>query len=175
MERKIKITIGLTGAALVAASLLPSAYGGRREPITVEGATQALVYGQADATWTRRTAELVAGDAEAARAIAHVAEATNVDGVARSRALDALAAAGDANAQEWMRHALSAPSVRADATYPMLVARLAGVEAPTFETLIYLAQLRESAKSAGQLEVAEASAPVCHRLHQARAPQPRKR
>jgi phosphohistidine phosphatase SixA len=168
MERKSKIVMGIAGAALVAVSLLPAAHGGRRERLTVDGATRALVYGQADASWTRRTAELVAGDADAARALAHVAEASNVDGVVRSRALDALAAAGDAPAQEAMRHALSSPALRADATYPMLVARLAG-ESPTFDTLIYLAQLRESAKSASQLEVAEAAAPVCHRLHQARA------
>ncbi|MGZ3406391.1 MAG: hypothetical protein ACXVDD_12630 [Polyangia bacterium] len=175
MERKLKIGLGMAGAALLAAGLLPAAHGGRRARLTVDGATRALVYGQADAGWTARAAELVAGDAEAARAIAHVAEATNVDGMARARALDALAAAGDANAQEWMRHALSSPSLRADAAYPMLVARLAGVESPTFETLIYLAQLRESARSAGQLELAEASAPVCHRLHQARAPLAHKR
>ena len=170
MERKSKLAMGLTGVALLAASLLPSAQGGRRQRLTIETAARALVYGQADASWTRRAAELVAGDGEAARAIARVAESANVDGVARSRALDALAAAGDPTAQEAMRHALSSPSLRADASYPMLVARLAGVEAPTFETLIYLAQMREAARSAGQLELAEASAPVCHRLHQARAP-----
>jgi serine/threonine protein kinase len=44
----------------------------------------------------------------------------------------------------------------------------AGVEAPTLETLLYLAQLRDAATTAGQPELAEAAAPVCHRLHQAR-------
>lgn len=170
MRRTLKITIGLTGAALLAASLLPAAYGGRRERVTVESATRALVYGQADGSWTARAARLVAGDPEAAQAIVHVAEAANVGGETRARALDALAQAGDDGAQEAMRAALSSPSVRADATYPMLVARLAGVEAPTLDTLIFLAQLRESARAAGQLELAEASAPICHRLHKARAP-----
>jgi hypothetical protein len=175
MERKNKILMGLAGAALLVTTLIPAAHGGRRERLTVDSATRALVYGQADASWTARTAALIAGDADAERAIAHVAEAANIDGMARSRALDALALAGDATAQEAMRSTLSSPEVRADAAYPMLVARLSGLEAPTFETLIYLAQLREQAKSTGQLELAEASVPVCHRLHQARAPLSHKR
>ena len=68
-----------------------------------------------------------------------------------------------------MRHALSSAPVQLDAAYPMLVARLAGVEAPTFDTLVYLAQLRATATAAGQPELAEAASPTCHRLHQARA------
>ena len=73
------------------------------------------------------------------------------------------------------RAALSSPAAQADATYPMLVARLAGVDKPTLETLMYLARVRGEATAAGQSALAEAASPVCHRLHQARAPLSRKR
>jgi hypothetical protein len=172
MERKsgraIKITVGLVGAGLFAASVL-GAERGPRADATVDGVTRALVYGGADARWTERAAALAAADADAARAIGRVAEATNIDGATRDRALDALERAGTVEAQAAMREALSAPPVRGDAGYPMLVARLSAVETPTFETLVYLAQLRATATTAGQLALAEAASPVCHRLHQARA------
>ncbi len=171
MERKsgtaMKITMGLVGAGLLAASVVPAS-GGRRAD-TVDGVTRALVYGAADASWTERAAALAAGNGEAARALGHVAEATNLDGNARDHALEALARAGTVDAQAAMRHALAAAPVRADAAYPILVARLANVESPTFDTLVYLAQLRASATAAGELALAEAASPVCHRLHQARA------
>jgi hypothetical protein len=175
MERKsgkaMKITFGLVGAGLLTAGMLSSAtgaQGGGRATMTVNAATRALVYGGADATWTDRAAALIAQNGEAARALGRVAEAENVDGVARARALEALGRAGSVDAQEAMRHALSSPTVRGDAAYPMLVARLSALPTPTFDTLMYLAQLRSTALDAGQLELAEAASPVCHRLHQAR-------
>ena len=172
MERKStkarKVTIGLVGAGLFAASVL-AAEAGRRPAATIDGTTRALVYGGADAGWVARAAALAAQSGEAARAIGRVAEATNVDGAARDRALEALERAGTDEAQEAMRHALSAPPVRGAAAYPMLVARLSGVETPSFDTLVYLAQLRATATTAGQRELAEAASPVCHELHQARA------
>ncbi len=172
MERKskkaMKITIGLVGGALLTASVL-GAEGARRAPATIDGTTRALVYGAADGAWVERAATLAASNGDAARAIGRVAEATNVDGVTRDRALEALERAGTVEAQEAMRHALSQPPVRGEAAYPMLVARLSGVEMPTFDTLVYLAQLRATATAAGQVELAEAASPVCHRLHQARA------
>jgi len=175
MERKSgkarKITFGLVGAGLLTAGMLSPATGahsGGRAAMTVDAATRALVYGGADATWTDRAAALVAQNSDAARALGRVAEAANVDGVARARALEALGRAGSVEAQEAMRHALSSPTVRGDAAYPMLVARLSALPAPTFDTLVYLAQLRSAATDAGQLELAEAASPVCHRLHRAR-------
>jgi hypothetical protein len=175
MERKsgkaMKITIGLVGAGLLAASVL-EAHGGARAPMTVDAAARTLVYGGETADWVDRAAALVAEDGEAARALGRVAEATNVDGVARARALDALGRAGSSDAQEAMRHALSSPALRADAAYPMLVARLSALETPTFDTLVYLQQLRATAIDAGQVELAEAASPVCHRWHQARAASP---
>jgi hypothetical protein len=175
MERKsgkaMKITFGLVGAGLLTAGMVSSATGAQRgacAAMTVETATRALVYGGADATWTDRAAALVADNGDAARALGRVAEAENVDGMARSRALEALGRAGSVDAQAAMRHALSSPTVRGDAAYPMLVARLSALPTPTFDTLVYLAQLRASAIDAGQLELAEAASPVCHRLHQAR-------
>jgi hypothetical protein len=125
MKRNSKILMGLAGVTLLAAGLMSSAEGGKRRPLTVDSATRALVYGQADASWTTRAAELVARDPDAARAIAHVAEATNVDSLTRMRAFDALAASGSPRARLAMRQALASPTLRADAAYPMLVARLA--------------------------------------------------
>ena len=172
MGKTMKITMGLVGAGLLAASALP-ADGGRRGRDTVDGATRAIYLGAPNAT--ERAAAVAATSADAASAIGRIAEATNVDALTRSRAIDALAIAGSADAQAAMRHALSAPPVRAQAAYPMLVARLAGVETPTFDTLLYLAQLRATATTAGELALAEAAAPVCHHLHQARAPLAHKR
>jgi hypothetical protein len=178
MERKsriaMKITMALVGAGLWAAILVPAA-GGQRAPLTVDGATRALAYGGADARWTERAAALAASSGEAAQAIGRVAQAASLDGAARARALEALAQAGTSDAQAAMRAALSSPAARADAAYPLLVARLAGVETPTFETLVYLASLRSEAQAAGELALAEAAAPSCHHLHQARAPLGHKR
>lgn len=176
MERKsgnaMKITIGLVGAGLLSASLFSSgasdAFAGRRAAMTVDAATRALVYGGADASWTDRAAALAAKDGDAARAIGRVAESANVDGVARARALEALGRAGSVDAQEAMRHALSSPVVRSDAAYPLLVARLSALPSPTFDTLLYLAQLRANATDAGQLDLADAASPVCRHFHQAR-------
>ncbi len=173
--RMLQITMGVAGVALLAASVLGPAQGRERRCLTVDRAVQALVYGRADASWTRRAAELVASDGEAAGVLGHVAGAAHLDGVARGRALDALALAGGPAAQEAMRDALSSPSLHADAAYPMLVARLAGVAAPTVETLIYLGQLRQEAVATGQIELAEASTPACHLLRQARTPLGRRR
>ena len=140
----------------------------RRDP-------RALVYGTGDARIGERMAALAAANADAARAIGRVATAANVDGQTRERALAALEQAGTSDAQAAMRAALSSPAARADAAYPMLVARLSGVEAPTLETLLYLANVRSQATAAGELALAEAASPVCHRLHQARAPLSHKR
>jgi hypothetical protein len=176
MERKsgkaIKITMGLVGAGLLAASALP-ADGGRRSLDSVDGATRAIWLGAPNAT--ERAATLAATSGDAAAAIGRVAEAENVDALARDRALEALARAGTVASQAALRHALSAPSVRGEADYPMLVARLAAVETPIFDTLIYLAELRATATEAGELALAEAASPVCHRLHHARAPLGHKR
>ena len=166
--------MGLAGAGLWAASLAPTA-ASTPAPLTVDGATRALVYDTGDARMSERMAVLAASNAEAARAIGRVAEAKNVDGGTRQRALGALQLAGTREAQAAMRLALSSPAAQADATYPMLVARLAGVETPTFETLRYLATIRDEATANGELAIAEAASPVCHRLHQARAPLARKR
>ena len=178
MERKsrlgMKITLGLVGAGLFGASLLPAA-GAGRSALTVDAATRAIVYGTGDARLGTRVAALAATSAQAAAAIGRVAAAGNVDAAARERALEALAGAGTSDAQAAMRAALSSPAARGDAAYPMLVARLAGVEQPTFDTLVYLASLRADAAAAGQVALAEAAAPVCHRLHQARAAGGRKR
>lgn len=172
MERKsrlgMKITLGLVAAGLWGASLLPAAGAGRRT-LTVDGATRALVYGTGDARFGERAAALAASRPEAAAAIGRVAAASNVDGPARQRALEALERAGTSDAQAAMRAALSSPAAKADATYPMLVARLAGVAEPTFDTLVYLASLRADATAAGETALAEAASPLCHRLHQARA------
>ncbi|HEY2747434.1 MAG TPA: hypothetical protein VGL86_22580 [Polyangia bacterium] len=179
MERKsrlaMKITMGLLGAGLWGASLVSTAAGEARAPLTIDGATRALVYGTADARLDARMAQLAASNAQAAGAIGRVAAAANVDGVTRQRALAALEAAGTVDAQAAMRAALSSPAARGDATYPMLVARLGAVETPTFETLMYLAEVRAEASASGELALAEAASPVCHRLHQARAPLSHKR
>jgi hypothetical protein len=179
MERKsrfaMKITMGLVGAGLWAASFATTAAGGQRAPLSIDVATRGLIYGTSDARFDDRMAALVASNAEAARAIGNVAAAKNVDGRARARALAALQLAGTSDAQSAMRAALSAPAVQADAAYPMLVARLAGVETPTLETLMYLASVRADATAAGELALAEAASPVCHRLHQARSPFSHKR
>ena len=178
MERQsrlaMKITMGLVGGGLWAASLASTA-ASTGAPLTVDGATRALVYGTGDARFGERLATLAGSNAEAARAIGRVAAAANVDGRTRERALAALEAAGTTEAQAAMRAALSSPAAQADAAYPMLVARLAGVETPSFDTLMYLASVRAAATANGEPAIAEAAAPVCHRLHQARAPLAHKR
>lgn len=178
MERNsrvgMKVTMALAGAGMLALSLMPAS-GGQKADMTVDTATRALVYGNADATWTTRAAALAAGNGEAARAIGHVAEALNLDGVARDHAIEALAIAGTADAQAAMRQALASTAAKNDAAYPILVARLANVETPTFDTLVYLAQLRATATRDGQLELADAASLAGHRLHQARAPLAHKR
>jgi len=126
---KTKNTIMVvTGAALFGVTLLPAA-GSQRPGMTADGAARALVYGQADAGWTPRAAALVAHDGEAARLIGRVAEATNVDALARSRALEALARAGTPDAMEALHHALASPTVHNDATYPLLVTMVDSVYA----------------------------------------------
>jgi len=120
MERKTKIIIGLVGAALLAATA--SAAAGRRKPDTIDVATRALYFGAPQAT--ERAARLARTSAEAAHEIGRLAEATNVDPLARDRAIEALARANTAGARNALRHALSSPAVRAAADYPMLAARL---------------------------------------------------
>src|SRR6476620_8595086 len=105
MGKTMKITMGLVGAGLLAASALP-ADGGRRGRDTVDGATRAIYLGAPHAT--ERAAAVAATSADAASAIGRIAEATNVDALTRGRAIDALAIAGSADAQAAMRHALSA-------------------------------------------------------------------
>jgi hypothetical protein len=176
MERNsrigMKVTMALAGAGMLAVSAM---WGEQKPAITVDAATHALVYGNTGAGWTTRAAALAAANGEAARAIGHVAEAVNVDSAARDHALEALALAGTADAQAAMREALASPAAKNDAAYPILVARLANVETPTFDTLVYLAQLRETAKTDGQMELADAASPAAHRLRQARAPLAHKR
>ena len=170
----MKVTMVLAGAGMLAVSVMPGSRE-QKSDLTVDAATRALVYGSADATWTTRAAALAAANGEAARAIGHVAEAVNLDSAARDHALEALALAGTADAQEAMRQALASTAAKDDAAYPILVARLANVETPTFDTLVYLAQLRATATRDGQTQLADAASPAGHRLHQARAPLAHKR
>jgi hypothetical protein len=129
-----KTWMAVSGATLFGVTLLPAA-GGQRDRLTPDAAARALVYGQTDADWTARAAALVAHDADAAALIGRVAESNRVDPLARSRALEALALAGTRDADEALRHALASPTVRNDATFPMLVATVDSVYAQRLATL----------------------------------------
>jgi hypothetical protein len=122
-----KTWMAVSGATLLGVTLLPAA-GGQRDCLTTDAAARALVYGQADASWTPRAAALVAHDAGAAALIGRVAESSRVDPLARGRALEALALAGTRDADEALRHALAS-------TFPMLLATVDSVYAQRLTTL----------------------------------------
>lgn len=149
-----KITLAVAATLVFSWCVLPS-----RAPAapTLDGVERALVIGRADPAWVAKAAALATADARAAARLGRDAEATNLPPGARDRALAALAQAGTPEAQQALRAALASPAVARDAAYPLLVARLADVRAPTVETVTFLAETHAAAVLAQDRELAFAT------------------
>ena len=157
MENKsrlmMKITLGVAAAGLSILSLLPAP----SAPMSEDETAKALVYGRANDAWTERAAMWAASDNAFATKLGQLAQRDGADSLSRDRVLEALAKAGTPAAQQAMRTTLRSPTVAADGTYALLVARLGGLQAPTAETLEYLGQEHVNAVAAGDTQLALAS------------------
>jgi uncharacterized lipoprotein YajG len=98
--------IGVTVAVFLVGATLLGAQKPAPPPLTTDVAVREVVFGQADATWMKRAVALIKRDDRAAVELGRVAAATNVDPLARSRALEALARANTPAAKDAIAHAV---------------------------------------------------------------------
>jgi hypothetical protein len=146
---KLKITTGAVAAAVI--GLTVQAHGHRND-MTAATAEHTLVYGQVNSDWVNRTGKLIAAEPELAARLEHIAVSNAVDDVRRGQVLDALAQAGCEPAQKAMRETLT--TLNREPVYPMLLARLGQLTAPSAETLSYVSVQRMRAFNDGNSELA---------------------
>ena len=168
---KLAISVLVVLAAVIGISLFARS---PRERFTINDAAYTLLYGQADATWTQRTSQLIVAEPHVADRLAGVIEDGSVDGVRRGLALDALASAGGQPAQAAMIAALSSRVVKADPVYPLLLSRLGQLASPTSRTMAFLERTNTEARRDGSDQLAYAAEQTLaeangHRSHAGRS------
>jgi hypothetical protein len=154
----MKLTMGAAAAGLSLLSLMPSS----RAERTTDHAVRELVYGRADAAWTRDASAMATMSPAFAEELARLCESNEVGPLGRSRAIEALAQSGTPEAQTTLRAVLDRDAVQADAAYPLLMARLGAVQSPTTDTIAYLGRTHEAAVAASATELAAASESALH-------------